>query len=308
MAVDPSYLTYAHRKPGMDHDLYPASYLPDRKPVLWPGGRTLAVWIVPVVEVFPLNMTPEPINPPGGMTRPYPDYWNYTLQDYGNRVGLYRILDALAARGMPATAAVNAVLADKYPAVLRDLVAAGCEIAAQGRDMGTIHGEHMAEADEAAVIAQARDRLAQATGTAPAGWMSPAMALSRNTTRLVAAAGFRYTCDWVNDELPFRMTGPAAGLAAMPLGYELSDLRLMLEYRQMAWDYEQQVIDALAFLSQEAGKAQAGRVLALPLHPWLVGTPHRIGALERILDAVAATEGTWVATGADILSAWEAQQ
>lgn len=308
MAVDPSYLDYPHRRPGMDHDLYPASYMSDRAPVVWPGGRLLAVWVVPVVEVFPLNMAPVPFVPPGGMTRPYPDYWNYTLQDYGNRVGLYRILDALAARGMRGSAAVNAALADKYPEVLADIVAAGCEVIAQGRDMGTLHGDHMAEAEEAAIIAAARDRLGAATGSAPGGWLSPAIALSRNTTRLVAAAGFRYTCDWVNDELPYRMTGPAAGLAAMPLGYELSDKRSMLDYRQMAWDWEAQVTEALAFLRAEAVREQAGRILALPLHPWLVGTPLRIGALERILDTVAATPEAWVATGAEILDAWEAAQ
>jgi len=308
MAVDPGYLEYPLRRKGMDHDLYPVTHLPERAPVVWPGGRLVAVWVVPVVEVFPLNMAPEPFVPPGGMTRPYPDYWNYTLQDYGNRVGIYRILDALAARGMRGSAAVNAALAERYPRVVADIVAAGCEIIAQGRDMGTLHGEHLSEAEEAAIIAAARDRLAEATGTVPRGWMSPAMALSRNTTRLVAEAGFAYTCDWVNDELPYRMAGPAAGLTAMPLGYELSDKRAMLDYRQMAWDWEEQVLDALAFLRAEAVRLGSGRVLALPLHPWLVGTPHRIGALERVLDAVAATPEAWVATGDEILAAWEAGQ
>lgn len=308
MAVDPSYLTYPRRRPGMDHDLYPASYLPDRKPVAWPGGKGVAVWIVPIVQVFPLDMAPQPIVPPGGMTRPYPDYWNYTLQDYGNRVGIYRILDALAARGMRASAAVNAALADKYPRLLADIVQAGCEVIAHGLDMGQLHGDHLAPADEAQMIARSRDRLAEAVGTAPRGWLSPAMAVSSETTRLVAEAGFAYTCDWVSDELPFRMAGPAAGLAAMPLGYELSDLRLILEYRQMAWEYATQIEDALAYLQAEAARTGAGRILALPLHPWLIGTPHRIGALEHILDLVAGASDTWVATGDEILAAWEAAQ
>lgn len=308
MPVDPSYLSYPKRKPGMDHALYPASYLPERKPLVWPGGKTLAVWIVPVVEVFALDMRPQPFVPPGGMMRPYPDYWNYTLRDYGNRVGIYRILDALAARGMASSAAVNAALAGRYPQVLRDLVAAGCEIIAHGRDMGSLHGDHLTEAEEVALIAESRDKLGAALGAAPRGWLSPAQALSSQTTQRVANAGFDYTCDWINDELPYAMTGPAAPLTAMPLGYELSDLRLLLEYRQMAWEYEEQVADALRFLSAEAARKQSGRILALPLHPWIVGTPLRIAALERLLDAVKADPTTWVASGQDILNAWKQQQ
>lgn len=308
MAVDPSYMQYGKRRPGMDHDLYPVSYLPDRKPVSWPDGKHVAVWIVPILEFFPLDMKAEPINPPGGMTRPYPDYWNYTLDDYGNRVGIYRILEALQARGMKATTAFNARLADHYPQLMRDCVEAGSEIVAHGWDMGTIHGDYLPEEQEKEIIKRTRGRIGEVSGAEPEGWLAPAMALSRNTTRLVAEAGFRYTCDWVNDELPFAMTGDAAPLVAMPLGYELSDLRLMLEYRQMAWEYGEQVTDALKFLVKEARDNKAGRVLALPLHPWLAGAPHRIGAVEQILDQVANEPGCWVATGAEILNAWETQQ
>ena len=308
MPVDPSYLRYPLRREGMDHDLYAPSFLPDRAPVAWPGGKTLAVWIVPIVEVFPLDMDPRPFVPPGGMTRPYPDYWNHTLADYGLRVGLYRVLDALAARGMASSAAVSAALAGRHPEALRDIQGAGCEVIAHGLDMGTLHGEHLSEAEEAAIVAEARDRLGDALGAAPRGWLSPAMALSAGTTRLVAEAGFAYTCDWVNDELPYAMAGPAAPLVAMPLGYELSDLRLMGEYRQMAWEYEEQVTDALRFLAAEGARTGAGRVLALPLHPRVAGTPQRVGALERILDAVMAEPTAWVASGAEILNAWKAQQ
>jgi peptidoglycan/xylan/chitin deacetylase (PgdA/CDA1 family) len=307
MPVDPTYLTYANRRAGNDHDMYAASYLPDRKPVMWPGNKGVAVWIVPIVEVFPLDMKPEPINPPGGMTRPYPDYWNYTSQDYGNRVGIYRILDALENRGMTASCAVNAALADKYPRVLAD-IAARHEVIAHGRDMGTIHGDYLSEEAEAEVIGASRARLAKALGHAPRGWFAPAWAVSRNTTRLAAAAGFDYSCDWAVDELPVPMTGSAQGLTAMPLSYELSDTRLILEYKQMAWDWAEQVIDSLAFLSAESARKGAGRILALPVHPWIVGAPLRIGAFERILDTVAADPQTWVATGSQILDAWQEQQ
>ena len=81
MTLEPGYLEYPGRKRGQDHDLYGASFLPDRKPVEWPGGARVAVWLVPVLEFFPFDMNPrpEPFMPPGGLARLYPDYWNYTL-------------------------------------------------------------------------------------------------------------------------------------------------------------------------------------------------------------------------------------
>ncbi len=306
--VDPSYLTYARRRRGMDHDLYEAGYLPERPAVAWPDDRLLAVWIVPILEFFPLDMKPQPINPPGGMTRPYPDYWNYTLRDYGNRVGIYRVLEALEARSMAFSVAVNARVAERYPSMVRDCIAAGANVIAHGRDMGTIHGDHLSDADERAIIGQTRDSLAALAGAVPRGWLSPAMALSQNTTRLVAEAGFEYTCDWINDELPYRMSVSENPFYAMPLGYEISDLRLMHEYRQRPWSYEDQLRDSLAFLVAEAKRLQAGRLLALPVHPWIVGTPQRIGAFERVLDAIMSCEEAWVATGGDILDQWKASQ
>ena len=60
-----------------------------------PTGARIALWIVPTLEFFPLDMAPKGVKPPGGLERPYPDYWNYTLRDYGNRVGFARIFRAL---------------------------------------------------------------------------------------------------------------------------------------------------------------------------------------------------------------------
>lgn len=308
MSVDPSYLTYPLRKEGMDHDLYAASFLPERKNIIWPGNRRVALWVVPILEFFPLDMKPEPINPTGGMRRPYPDYWFYTLADYGNRIGIYRMLETLKAHRVPCSIALNSGLAERYPQLVADCLEDNCEIIAHGRDMNAIHGDYLSETDERRLIAECRDTLSAITGAPPAGWYAPANALSSNTTRLVAEAGFDYTCDWVNDELPYAMTGDAEGLAAMPLGYELSDVRLLEEYRQRAEDYVEQVLDAYRFLSNEAEKSGTARVLALPLRPWIIGVPHRIKALDMLLGELSGQADVWCATGADILNAWKAQQ
>ena len=132
MALPDGYLSYPHRQRGMDHDRYDWSILFRRPRVEWPGGARVALWIVPSLEWFPLDMPSTPFRPPGGLERPYPDYWNYTHRDYGNRVGVFRVMKVLDALGIRATAAVNAAVCERYPAVIEAGKARGWEFVAHG--------------------------------------------------------------------------------------------------------------------------------------------------------------------------------
>ncbi|KPJ80257.1 MAG: hypothetical protein AMJ58_09175 [Gammaproteobacteria bacterium SG8_30] len=305
MTVPRTYVSYPHRRPGMDHDRYPRDNVFARAPLRWPGGARVALWLMPLVEFFPLDM---PLNAaPGGMTRPYPDYWNYTLRDYGNRVGVYRILRALDARGLKASVAFNSRAAERDRFLLDQVVRRGWEVVAMGTDMARIHRTDVAQEVEAEWVRESLSVLRRLSGQPVTGWVSPALSESFRTPDLVAAEGVEYLCDWLNDDLPyaFRVDGGGA-FFGMPQGHELSDLKLMSEYGHSASQYAEQVIDCFEFLYREAAE-YGGRILSLPLRPWLIGVPHRIGALERILDHVVARAGVWSATGAEILASWRAQ-
>ena len=95
MSLPDDYLEYPKRHYGMDHDRYDWAMLSERQPVTWPDEKPLALWINVSCQHFPLNQSGKPYAPPGGMTMPYPDLRHYSLRDYGNRVGIYRLLDAL---------------------------------------------------------------------------------------------------------------------------------------------------------------------------------------------------------------------
>ncbi len=302
MAVHPSYLDYPLRKRGMDHVHYAFRRHGEHPRMVWPGGARVALWLVPIVEFFPLNMEDGPFAVPGGMGRPYPDYWNYTLRDYGNRVGLARVFKVLDARGLKASVAFNARAAERYPYWVDQTVARGWEVMAHGWDMNHVHRAEWDDEFEASLMRRSVETLRGLSGQPVAGWLSPANALSDNTTHLVAATGCRYTADWVNDELPYEMDTDSGPVWSMPLGHELSDIRLITGYNQRAEAWAEQVIDAFDFLHHEAGEA-GGRVLALPLHPWVIGVPHRIGRLAAVLDHIMDRQGVWCATGAEILDA-----
>jgi allantoinase len=178
MALDPGYLDYPGRRRGMDHSLYPWSNLFERPPVAWRGGDKVAVPIVVSLEWFPILASEQPFRAPGDMQTAYPDYRHYTSREYGTRVGIYRLLDAFAGAGVTISVATNAAIADRYPALIRDVVAAGREIVAHSTDMNGTIASGLAEADERALIAGSLDTLERVTGTRPGGWLSIARSQS----------------------------------------------------------------------------------------------------------------------------------
>ena len=162
--LPPSYFDYPWRRRGLDHDRFPHRNLPQAKPVVWPGKARVALWVAVHVAHFPMDMPKLPFVAPGGMERPYPSYWDYTQRDYGNRVGIYRLMRALDARGLRATALMSAVLATRYPALMTEIAASKWEVAAAGMDMGKLHHGGLPEAEERALVQEAVGTLRGAFG------------------------------------------------------------------------------------------------------------------------------------------------
>ena len=307
MAVDPSYLHYPWRRPGMDHERYDYSNLFARKKVAWPNGARVALVVMPALQFFPLDMESRPFTAPGGMERAYPDYWNYTLRDYGNRVGCFRIFEALNERKLKASVPMNSRVAERHPFLTDYVNRHGYEIVAHGVDMGRLHYGGLAIEDERKLVREAVETLRRLSGQAVTGWMSPAQSQSQNTPDLLTECGIEYACDWGNDDLPYAMRTRGGPLYALPNAIEVGDLRLLHTYKHRADEYALEIADHFRLLYREAGK-HGGRVVTLTLTPWWIGVPHRIGALERALDIMLGHAGVWSATAGEVIAAFKAQE
>ncbi|MCR9222070.1 MAG: polysaccharide deacetylase family protein [Alphaproteobacteria bacterium] len=304
MALDDDYLATPKRRYGYDHDRYDWSMLTDRPGVRWPGDKPLAVWINVSVQFYPLNQRGEPFKVPNGMTMPYPDLRHFTLRDYGNRVGIHRVLQALERAAMRPTFAVSGRLAETTPALIRRLTQADGEIIAHGWTMDDLHTGALDRAAEAALIRRTLETLREATGGAVRGWLSPARHQSWNTPDLLAEAGVEYCADWVNDDMPYPMTTDAGPLISLPLSTEIEDQFVMGQNLHSEDSWVQQVTDAFDYLLAEA-REQGGRLFALSLHPWMIGQPHRIACLEAVLQHIALhREEVWQAPAGEILDAF----
>jgi hypothetical protein len=287
----------------MDQRLYPYSDIFSRPPVAWPGGKAVAIWCVVSLEWFPMVPSDKPFRAPGHMVTPYPDYRHYTAREYGTRVGFYRLLDAFGKVGARVSVAVNSAIAERYPAIISDIVSAGHEIIAHSTDMNGTIASGLDEAEERALITQSVATLEQVSGTRPRGWLSIARSQSWNTPRLLAEAGLDYMADWPNDELPYRMETESGSIANLPLNHELSDRQILTVQQQSADSYVEQVKDAYGWLAAEA-ELHGGRMLPLHLTPYIMGLPYRISAFEGLLEWLAVQSGAWFARGDKILDSW----
>lgn len=307
MTLSKNYLEYPHRNHGMDHTLYPWSNLFNRKPVVWPDSKPVALWITVGLEYFPLTPNDGPFRAPGHMVTPFPDYRTFTARDYGNRIGVFRIMKVLQEFGLTASAPMSTALISHAPALVDAVQKCGWEIVGHGIDMNRIHYGGMDKADETRNIEEALAQLNKLTGHAPSGWFSPGRSESENTLELLTAAGLSYVCDWVNDDMPYIITTDAGEITAMPHTMELEDRHLMVSLGQNEATYREQILSAFDLLRRE-GDTYGGRILHLNLTPYIIGQPFRIHILREVLTALMDSGAIWNATGAGILDCWKKQQ
>ena len=282
-------------------------------PPPWPEGRGLAVSVVVNVEegaefsIADGDAANERLPEANQRLAALPDPCMESQFAYGARAGFRRVLDALAAHGVPATFSTCGRAAERTPWLIRAAQAAGHEISCHGWRWESHAG--MAEADERAAIARTHAAILAATGEAPVGWHTRS-ASSLNTRRLLAEhGGFLYDSDAYDDDLPYVVEAAGRPHVVLPYAFDTNDMRFEPGGGfVLARDFAQTCLAALERLRAEAARGEA-RMLSIGLHPRLIGRPARIGGLEEVLAAVArlAEAGeVWPARRRDIAHRWRA--
>ena len=263
-----------------------------RAKLAWPGGARLALWVIPNIEIFPLD---EPV--PGG-TGMAPDIINWAPRDYGARVGVYRIMEVLERHGVRGTVALNSEVCDDYPEIVEDAKALGWEFMGHN-ESNSRYLHHMEPEAERATVKRVFDRIEAATGRRPRGWLSSGLQESWHTLDYLIDNGADYVADWINDDQPYRMNVDGRQICSIPYSGEINDLPAMIRMGRTADEFETMIKRQFDVLYREG--AESGRVMAICLHPFVIGMPHRIGALEGGLDYICAHDGVWLATGSEIV-------
>ncbi len=284
-------------------DYGPFDYTPiNRRPVLrWPNSARVALWVIPNIEFFSLKraFAGHPFEKAGADV---PTVRPWGQRDYGNRIGVFRVMDVLKRYGIRATATVNADIVDHHPQILEDALKHDWEF--MGHNL-TNHTRltGMNPEQEREVIHGSLEKLERFSGQRPRGWLGSGLAETWNTLDILAQAGVEYVSDWVNDDQPYYMNTQPHRLVYMPYSYEINDSPQLYYRDRSIEEFEQMIRHQFDVLYEEG--AQSGRVMAICLHPYLIGVPHRIGGLDRVLRYITGHSGVWCATGSEIMDAWK---
>lgn len=280
----------------------PFSLSSQRPQLVPPPGGPIMVHLVINVENWRFDeaMPRTIITPPHGQET-IPDVPNFSWADYGMRAGLPRILRAITERKLPASTSFNASVIDAYPAAAEAMLKAQWEFIGHGMFQRTLNQE----ASEADHIEQALKKIQSFTGTRPRGWLSPGLRQTYDTPDLLAELGVDYVCDWVVDDLPNWMRVKKGTLLQMPYNLELNDSVIFAVEKHASNEFLSRLKQTLTVFEREA--EDQPRVLALGLHPHLVGVPHRFAYFEQMLDTLMKHPQVCFMTGSQLMD-WYSEQ
>ena len=278
------------------HGRFAYSALPARPVYDWPGGKRLGVYLALNLEHFAFGEGLGAELAPGG---PQPDVLNFAWREYGNRVGVWRLLELFDELDLPASVLVNSSIYGHCPEVMAAVKLRGDEVVGHGRSNAERQGT-LDEADERALIDEATAVISRFSGEPPKGWLGPWISQSPVTPDLLAEAGYSYLLDWCMDDQPVWMTTRGGGrIMAMPYPQELNDIPSIVARKDSAAQFADMIIGNFEEMLHQSRLQPL--VMGIALHPYIVGQPYRLRELRRALRHICECRNDiWLATAGQI--------
>jgi allantoinase len=272
----------------------------------WPGGARLAVDIVVNYEegaernVLDGDTAREPLvearyDVPDGERELFAE----STFEYGSRVGIWRLLEALDSYEVVPTVFAAALAMERNPAVVDAVVARGCDVVGHGYRW--IPHVGMTRERERANIRDCVDSLERLTGRPVKGWFTrPPNTV--HTRSLLAECGVRYDAGAVNDDLPYYEQVDGNPFLIVPYSLDVNDTKFFKGQFFTADDFARYAIDCFDVLLAESAKRP--RMMSIGLHPRIIGRPARLAGLLRVLDHLAGRPDVWIAGRDHIADFW----
>lgn len=277
----------------MDHNRFDYSPIIDRKPLKWPKGAKLAVWVIPNIEHYEFDLSGTSLHPRNVV----PDVLNYAWRDYSVRVGVWRLMALLDKYGIRATVALNSAVCQHYPEIIREGKKRNWEFMAHAiTNSRALIG--LSKRQERKVIRETIRTITKAVGRSPQGWLGPGLVESYDTPDILAEEGIRYLCDWCNDDQPYPLKVKKGKLISVPYSVEINDVPFFVGMKGSAVDFMNAIKDQFDILYREG--RTSGRVMAIAIHPFLINVPYRHKYFEKALAYITSHKDIWLTTGGQI--------
>ena len=279
----------------------PYSAIVDRPTLRLPNDARIAVWTIVNVEEWSIEraMPRSVLSPPqsgGTAGQPLlPDLPNWSWHEYGMRVGFWRFLEVLNHFNTKATLAINGSVCRSYPRVAEAALKAGWEFMGHGYIQRPMH--HVE--DQKKAIQETIKEIRSFTGKAPRGWESPGLTETYDTIDWLAEAGIEYVADWVLDDQPCTIRTAHGPVVSVPYTVEMNDIAMMVLQNHPSEEWLRRGIDQFDRLYAEGERS--ARVMAISVHPYITGVPHRIAYLEKLYEYIRQRPGVLLWTGEQIL-------
>jgi peptidoglycan/xylan/chitin deacetylase (PgdA/CDA1 family) len=218
------------------------------------------------------------------------------------RVGFWRLKKMMDSLSVRPTVTLNARVCEDYPEVAGACLEAGWEFNAHSYEQVPMHKLD----DERAVIDRSMDIIEKFTGSRPRGWFGPGLTQTFETLDHLSAAGIEYIGDWVLDDQPIWARTKHDPVAALPYNYELHDIVMMNIQNNLSHIYRDRALDYFNTLYEESLDGHP-RVVALAMHSYLSGSPHRIAYVRETFETLLSHPGVVCWDGVQILD-WFSKQ
>jgi peptidoglycan/xylan/chitin deacetylase (PgdA/CDA1 family) len=261
-----------------------------------PDGARLVCWVIVNVEEWDIRQTmPRTVLTPPAGGAPMPDIPNWAWHEYGNRVGFWRIMEVLDRNEVKAVLALNGSCIESYAPIAEAARERQWEFLGHGfiqQNMQKVENEREA-------IRRTTAAITAFTGKRPRGWLGPGLTETWETPDLLAEDGYDYVCDWVLDDQPVVLKTRGRPIVNIPYTQECNDVAMMLIQHHTAGEYYRRAIDQFDQLYADA--KDGARVMALVVHPYIMGAPHRLRYFREAIEEIRRRGDVLFWTGEQIL-------
>ncbi len=287
----------------MEYDYVP---LPKRGRLTWPNGARVALILTFNLETWDLTKpTDKPYYAGGPAILPdvlpgdTPDFPNYTWREYGQRVGIWRLLDLFDEMGAKASCTTNAVTFERRKAMTDAVLERGWELLAHNWEQGELLTNFAKDPEaERELVLRTLAQFEKYTGRKSAGWLSSSLRSTLNTAGVLAEQGCKFYCDIMNDDQPYMIRTDNGPIVSVPYSNEINDFTFITRKNYTTDQFRDALIEELDVLYEEGGKT--GRIMNVGLHPHVSGRAHRIRALREFIAHAQSLPGVWWATREEI--------